>query len=223
MPPSARSRWPAFAVPAPVKAFFSCPKSSLSSSGSGSAPQCSVTNGPALRALFVWMIRAASVLPVPVGPVMSTGASLLQACAISTKQRCIAGAAPTMSDVALGGRSGRRFWRLQHVPQRLLHLREVERFHEVGGRAEPFRGHGVFEIPVRGDDHDGQSRPAGPKRFQHLECRSYPAGRYQVTRARILRLLRSPSRARPWRTAAPRGPAGGKSLQVRKPAHVRLR
>ena len=37
------------------------------------------------------MTRAVSVLPVPVGPVMSTGASVAQAWAISTKLRCIDG------------------------------------------------------------------------------------------------------------------------------------
>ena len=45
VPPSAAARWPAFRSVAPVKAPFSWPKSSLSSSVSGSAAQCTSTNG----------------------------------------------------------------------------------------------------------------------------------------------------------------------------------
>ena len=44
---------PARAAPAPVKEFFSCPNSSLSSSVSGSALQCRVTNGARRDAPFV--------------------------------------------------------------------------------------------------------------------------------------------------------------------------
>ncbi len=57
---------------APVKAPFSWPKSSASSSVSGSAAQFTATNGPWRRALRSWTQRATSSLPVPLCPVTST-------------------------------------------------------------------------------------------------------------------------------------------------------
>ena len=79
VPPLARSMCPGRAEPAPVKAFFSWPKSSLSRSVSGKALQWRVMNGDSRRGPLVWMTRAVNVLPVPVGPVMRTGASEEQA------------------------------------------------------------------------------------------------------------------------------------------------
>ena len=95
VPPRARSIWPSLGAVAPVNEFFSWPKSSLSSNCSGKELQWSVTNGPSRCALLEWITRAASVLPVPVGPVINTGAREAQACAISIKQRCIPAEAPT--------------------------------------------------------------------------------------------------------------------------------
>ena len=61
---------------APVNAPFLCPKSSLSSSVSGMAPQLMATKGWLARELARWMARATSSLPVPLSPWMSTLASL---------------------------------------------------------------------------------------------------------------------------------------------------
>ncbi len=51
--------------PAPVKAPFSCPNSSLSISSRGIAAVLTATNGPALRAPSWWIASATSSLPVP--------------------------------------------------------------------------------------------------------------------------------------------------------------
>jgi hypothetical protein len=74
VPPSACLSRPSRAPAAPVKAPCSCPNSSLSSSPSASAAQCSLTSGPAARGECSWMAAAISSLPVPLSPVMSTEA-----------------------------------------------------------------------------------------------------------------------------------------------------
>ena len=68
VPPRARAKRPGLSLVAPVKAPALYPKSSDSSSVSGSAPQLTATNGPSRRPLSPWMARATSSLPVPVSP-----------------------------------------------------------------------------------------------------------------------------------------------------------
>ncbi len=72
MPPLASRKRPVRSRRASVKAPFSWPKSSLSSSASGIAAQLIATNGPPCRLLRRWMARATISLPVPLSPVMST-------------------------------------------------------------------------------------------------------------------------------------------------------
>ena len=60
------------AMTAPVNAPRSWPKSSDSTSESGSAAQFTATNGPRWRGPRVWIARATHSLPLPVSPVMST-------------------------------------------------------------------------------------------------------------------------------------------------------
>ena len=57
---------------APVKAPRSWPKSSLSSSSAGMAPQLTGTNGRPARGDESWIARATSSLPVPDSPRIST-------------------------------------------------------------------------------------------------------------------------------------------------------
>ena len=57
---------------APVKAPRTWPKSSLSSSVSGSAAQSTATNGALAARAVAWMARATSSLPVPLSPRTST-------------------------------------------------------------------------------------------------------------------------------------------------------
>ena len=70
MPPWASSKRPSRRATAPVKAPFTWPKSSLSSSSSGMAPQLTATNGRSARRLLQWIARATSSLPVPLSPVI---------------------------------------------------------------------------------------------------------------------------------------------------------
>ena len=70
VPPSASSNFPGLVVVAPVKAPFTCPKSSLSKRFSGMAPQLIDMNGFARRRDFLWIARATRPLPVPVSPLM---------------------------------------------------------------------------------------------------------------------------------------------------------
>ena len=65
-------RAPALALAAPVKAPLSWPKSSLSMSSAGSAPQSTATKGPPRRGEPSCSARAASSLPVPDSPSRST-------------------------------------------------------------------------------------------------------------------------------------------------------
>ena len=76
MPPSARSKQPARAAAAPVKAPFSWPNSSLSSTPSANALQFTATNGLADAVAPVVQRRATSSLPVPLSPWISTVARL---------------------------------------------------------------------------------------------------------------------------------------------------
>ncbi len=76
VPPWASSKRPRRAAMAPVKAPFSWPNSSLSSSSAGMAPQLMGTKGPALRVDSSWMALATTSLPVPDSPRISTLASV---------------------------------------------------------------------------------------------------------------------------------------------------
>ena len=82
MPRCAISNLPGLRATAPVKAPFSWPKSSVSSSVSGIAAQLMATNGASARGLSAWSERANSSLPVPLSPssstVVSVAGSLLQ-------------------------------------------------------------------------------------------------------------------------------------------------
>ena len=67
---------PGLVATAPVNAPRSWPKSSDSSSWSGSAAQLMAMNGPWLRREAWWMKRATTSLPVPDSPVSSTVVSV---------------------------------------------------------------------------------------------------------------------------------------------------
>ncbi len=76
MPPFACTNRPVRAARASVKAPRACPKSSLSSSVSGTAAQLMATKGPFRRRLRSCSARATSSLPVPLSPVISTELSV---------------------------------------------------------------------------------------------------------------------------------------------------
>ena len=95
MPPDASSSAPARARSAPVKAPFSCPNSSLSTSPGASAPQSTTTNGRSARGEARCSAAASTSLPVPLSPSISTVESDGAACSTSAKSARIAGASPT--------------------------------------------------------------------------------------------------------------------------------
>ena len=100
VPPCARSNLPRRRATAPVKAPFSWPKSSLSSSSPGIAAQLTFTKGRARRAEPACSARATSSLPVPFSPVTSTRASLAALLATVSRSRRITGLSPRISPVA---------------------------------------------------------------------------------------------------------------------------
>jgi len=81
VPPSAISKRPRRDVYAPVNAPFSWPKSSLSSSSAGMAPQLTATKALPRRGLLSWMALATTSLPVPDSPSTRT----LESCAATLR------------------------------------------------------------------------------------------------------------------------------------------
>lgn len=108
MPPEACSILPMRRLPAPVKAPASWPNISLSKICSGTAPQFSAMNGLSWRGDSVCRLRATSSLPVPVSPLMSTGASVAATLSISARTEAIAWERPMMRVPAAGPASSRR-------------------------------------------------------------------------------------------------------------------
>ena len=96
VPPEAISNRPLRSDSAPVKAPFSCPKSSLSRRVGERAAQLTATNGALARVLNRCIAFATSSLPVPLGPVMRTVASVGAAARIISKTGCMASALPIM-------------------------------------------------------------------------------------------------------------------------------
>jgi hypothetical protein len=97
VPWCASAKRPGLRWMAPVNAPFSWPKSSLSASVAGMAPQFTFTITASRRRLRVWIARAISSLPVPVSPNTSTVASVAATFSMSRKTPCIDSALPTIS------------------------------------------------------------------------------------------------------------------------------
>ena len=95
--PSATSKRPTWRVRAPVKAPFSRPNSSLSTSPDGSAAQLTLTIRWSRRGLSRWMAWATSSLPVPVSPRMSTEESVGATCSTRRRTFWMAGLCPVTS------------------------------------------------------------------------------------------------------------------------------
>ena len=93
MPPWACSIRPTRRLAAPVKAPASCPKSSLSSTVSGSAPQFSATRLPD-RPLQRCRRLATTSLPEPVSPRTSTSMSASATWRIVSRSRRMPGVSP---------------------------------------------------------------------------------------------------------------------------------
>ena len=127
MPPSASSNRPSRRSAAPVKAPFSWPNSSDSSSVSGSAAQLTAMKALPRRGERSWSARATSSLPVPDSPWISTVLETGAICSILTSTSCIGRALPADAGVLLEAaaldepaRRGHRLVgpdRLQHAPR----------------------------------------------------------------------------------------------------------
>ncbi len=79
-----------------MKAPRTWPNSSLSSSVAGTAALLTISIGPSLRRLLLWMAWATISLPVPLGPQMSTPASLGATLRMRRKTSCMGALSPTM-------------------------------------------------------------------------------------------------------------------------------
>ncbi len=101
-----------------MNAPLSYPKSSLSRSVSGRAPRFTDTNGWPHRSLRLWMARAASSLPVPLSPLISTVASLRATCRIWRSRSWVARQLPMISGSSPVSASRSRNARFSNVSRR---------------------------------------------------------------------------------------------------------
>jgi len=83
------------------------PKSWLSMSISGMAPQLTATNGRAPRGLAAWIAAATSSLPTPLSPVISTLLGVGAQRAMCSRTATMAGLSPIRVWPADGAGSGR--------------------------------------------------------------------------------------------------------------------
>ncbi len=132
MPPSASRKRPRRARSAPVKAPRAWPKSSLSSSVSGIAPQFTATNDSLRRGDCAWIARASTSLPVPLSPVRSTVALYSAARSISSSTSIMIGDAATIGR-SPATRSTSRASSSRLAPQPLAFLRLAEGEQQLGG------------------------------------------------------------------------------------------
>ena len=95
VPPLAASSRPALSRMAPVKAPFSCPKSSDWMRLGAIAPQLTAMNGAAERTDCSCTASAASSFPLPLSPQISTGAAVRATRAICSLSLAIALLTPT--------------------------------------------------------------------------------------------------------------------------------
>ena len=107
VPPLASSNRPCRSAVAPVKAPFTWPKSSASTSSSTSAAQLTAQKRRSRRALREWIARAASSLPDPLSPSMTTGNGDCAARTMASRTATIAALSPTSSGTGIGA-VGRR-------------------------------------------------------------------------------------------------------------------
>ena len=171
VPLSALAKRPRWSAMAPVNEPLVWPKSSLSRSVSGMAPQLIATNGWFARGLARWMARASSSLPVPLSPWMRTLASLAATrCARGEDVFHEGGArhdllAPRLPGAGAPLRPAVQGERPRDLREELV---RVVGLGEVAEHAALHRCHGVGNRPVGGeDDH----RQAGVGRLDLLEER----------------------------------------------------
>ena len=178
MPPLAAAKSPSRRRSAPVNAPFSWPKSSDSSSVSGTAAQFTATNRPPRRGLAQWMACATSSFPVPLSPSSSTEESLSATARIWPTVSCMILERPRMpiqSLLPLDLRAQPLVLAAQPMvvegaPHGHRHLGELEGLGQVVVGA---LAHGLdrgFQGAERRHQDDARRGPAPPGRGEHLEA-----------------------------------------------------
>ncbi len=156
VPPLACSNRPMRRSVAPVKAPFSWPNSSDSSSSAAIAEVFSATKGAAARGELSCSARATSSLPVPDSPVMSTVMLERDRRPMALKTSCIAGAWPMMRGVGFDGRLLRRVAAAlaRRSRDELDRFVDIERLRQIFERTALVRRYRAIEIRVRRDHDD---------------------------------------------------------------------
>jgi hypothetical protein len=182
VPPSADWMSPFLSLTAPVKLPRLCPKSSLSMSSVGIAPQFTGTKGPSRRGPLSWISFATNSLPVPDSPKMCTGAWLRATRAIISRSLLHGGGVPSR-------RGPKRWCRAFRVPVSLMALPptwrrpQVERLRDEVESAELQRAYRGLHVAVRGDHRD---RHVGRFCWIHAtSSRPSPSGRLHVGQTQI--------------------------------------
>ena len=200
VPPWAISKVPARRRSAPVNEPFSCPKSSLSTRVGEIAPQLTATNGPRARRERACTVRAATSLPVPLSPVIITGASEPATRAIRRKTSCIAGDRPTISPswpaaAGSGCAAAAGALMLREARERRREEGGLERLEEEVVGARPHRLDRGEDRALARQDEDGAVRP-GRFRGAH-DVEPVPVRQPEVGDADVRRRARSARRAPP--------------------------
>ena len=210
MPPSASRKMPRWRAVAPVKAPFSWPKSSLSMSASGMAPQLTTRNGLSARSRRVVDGARDALLARAALAGDEHGASRVVGDALRRGRR--SGASPRSGRGARAARS-RRDLRAQALvlgDDRALLERLVDEGAKLGGRerlgdevvgAALHRVDRRLERRVRGHHDDLGPRRCAPWRATGRRCRSRRASARSrqddgVRLGRVADRRRSPSRSR---------------------------
>ena len=204
VPPSASSNRPSRRSAAPVKAPFSWPNSSDSSSVSGSAAQLTATNGLPRRGERSWSALATSSLPVPLSPWISTVLETGAICSILTSTSWI------------GGALARRCRCAPAAAARSISRRAVatassgrDRLHHRLGDAEPADPLGALGVGGLQQGEGGDLRVAGQRReldgvrLVHRAGEDHQVGVLPADRAPGVVQARRTWR---WRTRPPRAP-----------------
>ena len=192
MPPSAVSKVPLRSETAPVKAPFTWPNISLSTSSAGTAAQFIWTKALSRRGDSAWIARATSSLPVPALARDQHPRSrrrhhvheLVDALhGVRAADHAVARPVGALLPGAALARRHRRERAVEHVVEPLA----SDRLLEVLGRAEPHRLDRVRDAAVAGHDHDRRHRRAPLQLAQHVEAG--PVGQLQVEQHRRRSLL----------------------------------
>ncbi len=118
VPPSAALKSPFLSATAPVNEPRTCPKRFDSRRSGGSAPEWTVTNGPAERGDRRWSAFATSSLPVPLSPVTRIVEREAAAWRTVSKTRSIEADRPTSSRKPPGASSFARSARFSATSRR---------------------------------------------------------------------------------------------------------